>query len=113
MGDVDSETISIYVLIFKSGSYEALLRFITLLNKIVNYHILTTVPQMYEMTKNLLAGEVGWVFEQQARIIGKYNTGKYKLAIMGLAIQLFPPKTPQHQKRYLHRGLFNPWYSKI
>ena len=42
LGDINIETVSFYTLIFKTGSTEALLRFLILLKKIPNSQNLTT-----------------------------------------------------------------------
>ena len=50
----DSNTAAIYVLLFWTGSPEALLEFVMLLNKIIRGHDLSTGPQKFGMTRNLV-----------------------------------------------------------
>ena len=53
----------IYVLLFRTGSPEALLKFVTILHKIIRGQDLSTGPQKFGMTQNLVVGEDLRVFE--------------------------------------------------
>ena len=50
----DSDTVVIYVPLFWTGSPQALLKFVTILHKIIRVQDLSTVPQNFEMTRNLV-----------------------------------------------------------
>ena len=62
----DIDTLAIYVPLFRTGSPEALLKFFTILNKIIRYQDLFTGSQKFGMTRNLVIGESLQVFEQKA-----------------------------------------------
>ena len=53
----ESETVTIYVLLFWTGITEVLLNFVTKLHKITRGQDLSTGPQTLEMTLNLVVGE--------------------------------------------------------
>ena len=53
------------------------------------------------------------MFEQKAPVAGVKTTAHYNLVVKGLMNHFLPPKLIQHQKRYLHQGLFNSCDSKI
>ena len=55
---------NIYVPLFWTGSLEALLKFVTILNKIIKVYDRSTGPQKYEVTQDLVIGEDLQVFEQ-------------------------------------------------
>ena len=55
-GKANSKTILIYLPMFKTGSTEEILMFLTILQKIIKVQSLTTGPKQYEISKNLLAG---------------------------------------------------------
>ena len=54
MGDINSNIVSLYIPIFNTGLAEALLKFLVLLYKILQGQIMTTIPQIYATTNNLL-----------------------------------------------------------
>ena len=56
-GLISSEIVYLCIKIFKTGSSESLLKFLVLLNKIINEKNLITLPKLYVMTKNILARE--------------------------------------------------------
>ena len=62
-----SETVAIYMPLFRTGIPDALLKFFTILHKIVRFQDLSTGPQKYSMTWNLVVGEALRLFEQKAR----------------------------------------------
>ena len=66
-GERDCETVSIYMPLLRTGSIEALLKFLTILLKIITGQDLSTGPQKYSMTWNLVVGEALRLFEQKAR----------------------------------------------
>ena len=61
-GERDIKTVKIYVPLFWTGSPEALLQVIILLNKVIRGQDLSTVPQKFWMTRNLVIREALWVF---------------------------------------------------
>ena len=61
---------------------------------------------MYEITKNLLAGEALRVFEHQAKAKVYNTTIECKPFIEGMVTYFFPTKVPQFHKSYLLRGLY-------
>ena len=61
-GEVNIKNVSLYILIFKTSLAESLLKFLVLLKKILKDWNLTTGPQYYVLTKNLLAVEAIQVF---------------------------------------------------
>ena len=54
-GNISNKIVSLYILVFKIGLAKSLLKLLFLLNNILKVNKLTTVPQMYSMTKNFLA----------------------------------------------------------
>ena len=52
----DSEMVAIYVPLFRTGSPKALLNFVTILHKIIRGQYLSTGPQKFVMTHNLVVG---------------------------------------------------------
>ena len=58
-----AETVSIYVPLFRTGSLEALLKFIIVLQKIIKVQDLSTRPQKYRSNHNLLLVKALQVFE--------------------------------------------------
>ena len=52
----DSKTVAIYVLLFRTGIPEALLKFVTFLHKIIRGQGLSTLPQKFVITRNLVIG---------------------------------------------------------
>ena len=64
-GDREIETVEIYVPLFWMGIPETLLKFVTLLQKIIRVRDLSTVPQKFGMKKNLVSGEALQVFEHK------------------------------------------------
>ena len=71
LGERDSETVAIYVPLFWTGSTEALLKFFTILRKIIRVQDLSTGPQKFGMTQNLVFVEALGVLEQKARDRGQ------------------------------------------
>ena len=65
-GKIDIDTVSIYLLIFKTGSTKELMKSLVLFNNVLNNHKLMADPQRYEMTDNLRAGKYLVVFEQKS-----------------------------------------------
>ena len=70
-------------------------------------------PYKYRMTWNLFIGEYLQVFEQKTQYQGTYTNTNYELVMKNLITYLFPPKALQRQKRYLRRGLYKSWGTKI
>ena len=66
-GERYSKTVVIYVLMFRTGIPEALLKFVTLLHNIIRGQDLSTGPQKSGMTRNMVIFEALRVFEQKAR----------------------------------------------
>ena len=57
MEEVNSETVSIYITMFNTGTAMELLKFLIILNNTLKGQDLTTGPQMYAIEKKFLAGE--------------------------------------------------------
>ena len=53
-GERYSETVAIYVPLFRTVIPEALFKFVTTLNKIIRVHDLSTGPQKFGITSNLV-----------------------------------------------------------
>ena len=62
-GERESETVEIYVPLFRSGSPEALLKFFTIIHKIIRGQDLSTGTHKFGMTQNLVVGESLQVLE--------------------------------------------------
>ena len=92
---------------------EALHNFITVLQYIIKVQDLSTGPQKYEITCNLLLGESLRVFEQKTWECGTEINNNYKLVIQYLISHFLPSKELQGQERYLFRGLYKPRETKI
>ena len=88
-GQADSESISLYIPIFKTGTPEMILKFLVVLKKVIKGQSLTTGPQMYAMTRNLLAGEALRVFNQQASQNGTEPENYYKTTTQRLVKYFF------------------------
>ena len=56
--------VTIYVPLFWTGSHESLLKFITLLNKIIHGQDLATGPQKFGITRNIIIRDSLRVFEK-------------------------------------------------
>ena len=95
------------------GSTEVLLKFVTILNKIIWGQDLSKGPQNFGMTRNLVIGEAIWVFDKKAREKGTETNANHELVIKDMISHLFPPKALQCKKRYLIRGLYKPRDTKI
>ena len=63
-GEKYSNTTAIYVPLFHMGSPESILKFVTLLNKIIRGQDLSTVPQKFVTKRNLVVRDPLRVFEQ-------------------------------------------------
>ena len=48
-GEAKNDTVSLFVLILKTGSSKALLKFLIIINKIIEVQNLKTAPQRYDM----------------------------------------------------------------
>ena len=112
-GEKDSETLAIYMPLFRTISHEYPHKLITILNRIIKGHDLSTGPQKYRMTRNLVIREYIQVFEQKTKYRGTDTNEKYELAMKDIITHFFPPKTLQCQKSFLHRGFYKPCNNKI
>ena len=65
-GDSYSDTVAIYVPLFRTGSQEALLKFVTILHKIIRGQYLFTGPQKFGMTWDRFVRESLRAFKQKA-----------------------------------------------
>ena len=112
-GDRYNETVAIYVPLFRTGSTETLLKFVTIFHKIIRGQDLSTVTQKFGMTRNLVVGEALQVFEQKARERGTETDANYELVMKDLISHFYPPKALHRQNRYLRRKLYKPRGTKI
>ena len=92
---------------------EDLLKFVTLLNNIIRGQDLSTGPQKFGMTRNLVIGESLRVFEQKSRERGTETNKDYGLVTKDLISHSFPTKYLNRQKRYLRRGLYKHRDTKV
>ena len=99
--------------LFWRGSPEALLKFFTLLHKIIRVQDLFTVPQKFSMTRNMVVRKALWAFEKKTQDRGTEMNAKYDLVIKDFISHFFPPKALQCQKRYLQGGLYKPCDTSI
>ena len=76
-GERDSDTVTIYVLLFWTGIPEALLKFVTILHRIIRGQDLFTGSQKFGMTWNLVFGEALRLFKQKARDRGTETNANY------------------------------------
>ena len=95
----------IYVPLFQTGSPEALLKFVTIIHKIIRGQDLSTGSQKFGMTQNLVVGEALKVFEHKAWERGAEKKANYELDMNDLISHFVPPKALQSQNRYLRREL--------
>ena len=100
--------VAIYLPVFRKGSPEALLNFFTLLHKIIQGQDLSTGPQNFGVTSNLVIVEALRVFEQNNWDRGAETNAKYELVMEDFIAHFFPSKVLKSQKRYLRRGLYKP-----
>ena len=100
-GEINSEMISIYILIFNTGLTEAGLQFLFLLNKIIMGKNLTTTPQYHVMKNNLMALEALQVFKHKPQAFGDETMTNYELIMQGLTTHFFPSDALQLHKRLL------------
>ena len=112
-GERDSEMVTIYVQLFRTGITDPPLNLFTILNKIIWGHDLFTGPHDFGRTRNLVVGEAIRVFEQKNRDRGTETNMNYELVIKELTTHFFPRKEIHIQKRYLRRGLYKPRDTKI
>ena len=56
-GERDRKTVDIYVLLFRTGSQESLLKFVTILKNNIRGQDLSKGPHKFGMTRNLVIGE--------------------------------------------------------
>ena len=112
-GESDSDIVAIYVPLFQTGSTEDLLKFVTILNKVIKGQDISKGPLKYEMTRNLVIGESLQVFKQKTWDHGTKTNTNYKLVMKYLIIHFFPPKALHPQKRYQRRGIYKPHGTKI
>ena len=112
-GKSNNETVVIYVLLFQTGSLEALLKFFMIITNIIRSQDLSTGHHKFGVTRNLVVGEALQVFEQKTcgRVTDK--NANYILVMKDLIARFFPPKSLQIQKRYLQRGMYKPRKTKI
>ena len=104
---------AIYVPLFRTGSSEDLIKFVTIFNNNIQGQDLSTGPQKFGMMRNLGIREALQVFENKARErVMKTNTN-YELVVKDIISHLFPPKAIQLQKKYLSRGLYKLHDTKI
>ena len=66
-GERESNTVAVYGPLFWTGIPEALLKFVTILHNIIRGQDLSTEPQKFGMTRNLVIKEELRVFEQKAQ----------------------------------------------
>ena len=99
--------------LFWTVSPEALLKFVTLLHKIIQGQDLSTGPPKFDITRNLVVGEAVQVFDAEDLREGTETNANYKLFMKDLIYNLFMPKAIQRQKRYLQRGLYKTHDTKI
>ena len=108
----DSETVVIYMPLFQIVSPNANLNFVTILQSTIKGQYLSTGPQNFGMTENLVVGEALRVFGQKAQETGTEINANYELVNNDLVSHFFssqgssvpeqvPQKggvqTPQHQ----------------
>ena len=67
LGERDSDTVAIYMSLFWTGIPEALLKFIALIHKIIRGQYLSTGPQNFGMTWNLVVEEALRVFKHKSQ----------------------------------------------
>ena len=77
-------------------------------HKIIRVQYLSTGPQKFGMTRNLVLGKSLQVFEQKARERGAETNANYEFVMKDLISHSFSPKALQRQNRYLRRGLYKP-----
>ena len=102
-GERDSETMAIYVPLFRRGIPKALLKFVTIIHNIIKGQDLSAGPQKFGMTQNLVVGEADRRFNR-----GGQKNANYELVMKYLIFHFPPPKALQCQKRCLSRGLYKP-----
>ena len=105
--------VEMYALLFRTGSLEALPKFVTILNKIIHRQDLSTRLQKFGMTRNLVIREALLVFEQNIWERVTETNANYELVIKYLVSQFFSTKVFQRQNRYLIRGLYKSHDTKI
>ena len=66
LGERDSDTVAIYVALFRTGSPEDLLKSVAILNKVVRGQELSTGPQKFGMTQNMVVRESLRVFKNKS-----------------------------------------------
>ena len=98
-GERYNETVAIYVPLFWTGIIEALLKFVTILHKIIRGQDLSKGSQKFRMMQNLFVGVALQVFEQKARERGTETNANYELVTKDLISHFPPPKALQHHKR--------------
>ena len=95
----DSDTVAIYVLLFCTGTTEALVKFVTTLHKIILCQDLFTGPQTFRITSNLVVRGAIRVFEKKIQDRGMEANSNYELVMKYLITYFFLTKALQRQKR--------------
>ena len=93
---MDRETVETYVPLFRTGGTNDLLKFVTIVHKIIRGQDLSTAPQKIGITQNLVVGESLRVFEKKDQERGTETNANYELVTKDLISHLFPPKALQH-----------------
>ena len=91
-GDTDNKMVAIYMPLLRTSTPEALLKFITLLNRILKGKYLSTVTQKYGMARNIMVAVVLQVFEKETRDFEMETNGNNKLVIKDVISHFFPSK---------------------
>ena len=98
LGKINRKTVSLYIPIFNTGSTKEIPKFLVISNNTLKGHNLTTVLQMYAMTKNLLEGDA---LRFLKRNIGHLEKKNYKLQVIhqGYDDLLLPSKVYSNSRR--------------
>ena len=108
-----SETVEIFVPLFHIGGPESLIKFIIFLHKIMKGQDLSTGPQIFGMTWNLVVGKALWMFKKKAQERVDDKNANYFFVMKDLVSYFFLPEALQIQKRYLGRAMYKPRNTKI
>ena len=103
--DENSQTFSVLVYPFKSGTCEEWLQHRKDIQRVIIGHNITNGPAKYGVAKRLLEGEALTTFEAKAQELGNQTNANFENCLEAVAQTVFPQRALQRQRRYLRRNL--------
>ena len=111
--DANSDTYSLNIRYFRTGTPEDFLKWRKDYDKVIRGQNLTTGPSKYAMARNLLQGDALRVFNTAASTEGNETNENFQKVLNALTRHIFPRKALVRQKRYMRRQMRKPYNMKI